>query len=248
MIIHAGGGDELRYQPDEFTAVHWWTTAPVPVDGVFGRHFTLNPEGGGIGIFCHELGHLMGLPDLYDKVSPPSAGIGQWSLMCGGIAVGAEGIPVDFDAWSKTRLGFVNVVPVFYDRDAVTIPPSSVTDKVYRLWGNGADGSEYFLLENRQKSGLDRVLPGQGIMIYHIDDRVPGNDSAEHYKVALEQADGLYQLEGEPATSSTTGTPAIRSTRATCSRPTPSPPAPPTTAPIPMSRSSASRVRIPTGR
>ncbi len=196
VIIHAGGGDELRYRPDEFTAVHWWTVAPIPVDGVFGRYFTMNPEDGGIGIFCHELGHLMGLPDLYDKVSPPSAGIGQWSLMCGGISVGAAGIPVDFDAWSKIRLGFVNVVPVFYDRDRAVIPPSSATDKVYRLWGNGTNGSEYFLLENRRKSGLDRALPGEGIMIYHIDDRVPGNDSAEHYKVALEQADGLYQLEG----------------------------------------------------
>jgi immune inhibitor A len=196
VIIHAGGGDELRYQPDEFTAVQWWTVSPIPVDGVFGRFFTLNPEDGGVGIFCHELGHLMGLPDLYDKISPPSAGIGQWSLMCGGIQVGTGGIPVDFDAWSKSKLGFVTVVPLMADVNGMTIPPSGSSDRVFRLWGSGGSGSEYFLLENRRRSGLDRALPGEGLLIYHIDERVPSNDNADHYKVALEQADGLYQLEG----------------------------------------------------
>jgi hypothetical protein len=66
-----------------------------------------------------------------------------------------------------------------------------------------ATGSQYFLIENRQQSGYDTYLPGNGLIIYHIDDNVSGNDnewypghtSSGHYQVALEQADNLYNLE-----------------------------------------------------
>ncbi len=66
---------------------------------------------------------------------------------------------------------------------------------MYRLWANGAGDTEYFLLENRQPMGIDAALPGGGLLIYHVDERAPNNDNPNHYKVALEQADGLYQLE-----------------------------------------------------
>ncbi|MCL0073913.1 dockerin type I domain-containing protein, partial [Dehalococcoidia bacterium] len=77
---------------------------------------------------------------------------------------------------------------------------------IYRLWTNGSVGNEYFLVENRQPVGYDAALPGFGLLIWHIDEAMPHNEwevlshhnwlaPAQHYKVALEQADGLLNLE-----------------------------------------------------
>ena len=64
-----------------------------------------------------------------------------------------------------------------------------------RLWKNGAPGNEYFLVENRQQTGFDVSLPGNGLLIWHVDDSVSGNTIENHYKVALMQADGKRDME-----------------------------------------------------
>jgi hypothetical protein len=102
--------------------------------------------------------------------------------------------PADFDAWSKTQLGFVDVISIQQDIVGAIISPSS-QGQVFRMWKSGLLGIQYFLLENRRQTGLDTALPGEGLLIYHIDESVSNNRSPNHYRVALEQADGLYQLE-----------------------------------------------------
>jgi immune inhibitor A len=74
---------------------------------------------------------------------------------------------------------------------------------IYCLWTNGEPANEYFLVENRQQVGYDACLPASGLFLWHIDDNVYSNSSewwpgcgySSHYKVALIQADGLWQLE-----------------------------------------------------
>ncbi|HET9233937.1 MAG TPA: M6 family metalloprotease domain-containing protein, partial [Candidatus Eisenbacteria bacterium] len=195
LVVHAGRGSEGGgVTPDEFFSIYWFLPQPMPLDGVFGRPFTLNPETGNIGVFIHEMGHLLGLPDLYDT-GGESFGTGRWSMMSGGVNLDEGRTPADFDAWSKTQLGFVNVIYVQENLKDVVIPPSVESGVVYRLWRQGGGTNEYFLLENRHVSGLDAALPGEGLLIYHIDDFVKNNSIDVHYKVAVEQADGLYQLE-----------------------------------------------------
>jgi hypothetical protein len=75
------------------------------------------------------------------------------------------------------------------------------TDTVYKIWTDGLPGTEYFLLENRQKIGFDTSIKGEGIVIYHVDETVYGNDNqrcgagSPHYELAVEQADGECDLE-----------------------------------------------------
>ena len=54
---------------------------------------------------------------------------------------------------------------------------------------------QYFLVENRQKTRYDAELPGEGLLIWHIDETVDVNSDESHYKVGLEQADGNKDLE-----------------------------------------------------
>lgn len=68
--------------------------------------------------------------------------------------------------------------------------------KVHRLWTNGdTDSQEYFLVENRQTVGSDEFLPGRGLLVWHIDDRIGSNSDENHPWIKLMQADGLDQLK-----------------------------------------------------
>jgi hypothetical protein len=84
-----------------------------------------------------------------------------------------------------------------------SLPAVQDSGTIYRLWTDGAASQQYFLVENRRRIGCDIALPGQGTLIWHVDDNVSGNDnqwypghtSSGHYQVALEQADGLWEIE-----------------------------------------------------
>jgi len=62
------------------------------------------------------------------------------------------------------------------------------------LWKNGGPSEEYFLVEHRRQTGYDRKLPGGGLLVYHIDDSIDGNDNENHPQVKLLEADNQAQL------------------------------------------------------
>ena len=150
---------------------------------------------------CHEFGHVMGLPDFYDY-DYDSHGIGAWGVMSYGLYNGGSWSPAHPSAWSKIELGFIDPVNV---TSAATyqLPPVETSGTVYRLWTQGQGGNQYFLVANRRPIGYDAALPGHGVLIWHVDDNMssndnqwyPGHTSSGHYRLALEQADGLWQLE-----------------------------------------------------
>ena len=97
-----------------------------------------------IGVFCHEFGHVLGLPDLYDT-DYSSRGVGYWSMMAGGSWNGGGLYPSHFDAWSKYQLGWVNPVIVERDTFSVDIPAIEDTAISYILWTEGQTSAEYFI-------------------------------------------------------------------------------------------------------
>src|SRR6185503_2902946 len=122
------------------------------------------PEDAKIGVCAHELGHLLfGFPDLYDT-DYTSEGIGNWCLMAGGSWNGNGDIPAHPSAWCKANQGWATVTNVSAN-GAISIPDVKASRNVFRVWTNGASGTEYFLLENRQQSGYDAQLPGGGLLI-----------------------------------------------------------------------------------
>jgi immune inhibitor A len=153
----------------------------------------MEPEDGCMGVFAHELGHMLGLPDLYDTTNR-SYGAGVWCLIAGGSWGDRGAKPSHLCAWSKARLGWVEPHNISY-ASPIRVEPIESESHCYRLWTSGDAGNEYFLIENRQRQGFDVSLPGQGLLIWHIDDAQLANDDPRHYWVALEQADGKRDLE-----------------------------------------------------
>jgi len=210
FIIHAGSGAEWTGSDNDIWSHKWQMSFPQSVDGKFAYVYSMEPEYWSssvamtCGVYAHEMGHAtFGLPDLYDY-GGDSRGLGKWSLMAGGSWNGSSGnSPAHPDAWCRQQMGAATVTNVTANMTGVSIPAIETTPTLYRLWTNGATGSQYFLVENRRRTGYDAALPAQGLLIYHVDESQSGNNnqwypgytSNGHYKVALEQADGLWHLE-----------------------------------------------------
>ena len=166
-------------------------------DGVCTQRYQITNIGGGLtlGTFCHENGHmLMGWPDLYDY-DGDSAGVGQFCLMCNS---GPGTNPVEPNGYLKMRAGWADV----------TVPSSSqnglsadVDGNVVYRFNHPTASNEYYLIENRQKTGRDTSIPDHGLAIWHVDTNGDNSDQqqtpSQHYLVTLVQADGDWDLEND---------------------------------------------------
>ncbi len=155
-----------------------------------------------IGIMCHELGHLMlGLPDLYDT-DGSSAGIGDWGLMASGswnkTGSFSGDKPAHLSAWSKVATNFTIPQDIDTNQNSISIAQAESNEVAKRVWADKYKSElsyEYFLVENRQKTGFDAGLPAAGLLIWHIDESRSNNATESHKWVDLEEADGLGQLD-----------------------------------------------------
>jgi M6 family metalloprotease-like protein len=219
IIIHQGEGRESSGDNTDIHSHQWninYTTNDIAACGTIRvGTYTMQPErqGGALvtmGVFAHELGHALGLPDLYDR-DYSSEGIGDWGVMAGGswngVTRGGD-TPAHMSAWSKYFLGWVTPTQVTGTLPNELVDQAATSADVYQLLSGGPPNTntgEYFLVENRQQTGFDTALPGSGLAIWHIDDSIttqndqecspPNNCSSTHYRVALVQADGLWELE-----------------------------------------------------
>lgn len=210
LVVHAGTGAEFSGSPNDIWS-HKWAITPRLKDGVRISSFTVQPEYWSapgdmtIGVYAHELCHGFGLPDLYDTDNS-SYGVGKWCIMATGSWNGTGGLggsPSHPCAWSRIKMDFKTFVNVTSTLTNQMILPVEIGGTIYRMWTSGGASTEYFLVENRQLIGYDLHLPSNGLLVWHIDDAKTNNNQewyppmpgANHYLVALEQADGLFQLE-----------------------------------------------------
>jgi immune inhibitor A len=198
FLIHAGGGAEAEPDPNKRKEMIWshkWTLpTPFSNNNVKVFAYSTEPEDGHVGVFCHEFGHVLGLPDLYDTTYR-SEGVGTWCLMGAGSWGGGGDKPVRMSCWCLARLGWIK--PKNVTRAKTLTLPALADDPTacYRLWTGGASGPEYFLIENRQATGMDAALPTSGLALWHVDERQSGNTDPLGYLVGLVQADGKMDLE-----------------------------------------------------
>ena len=198
FLVHAGPGAEVQSLPARRKSMIWshkWTLpTPFVNNGVKAFAYFTAPEDGKLGVFSHEFGHFIGLPDLYDT-SYRSRGVGDWCLMAGGSWGGGGDVPSRLSAWCLAMLGWIK--PRNVTRTANYRIDTLSVDKTdcLRVWTKGQASPEYFLLENRQQTGRDAALPGSGLAVWHIDERQGDNTNALAYRVGLVQADGARDLE-----------------------------------------------------
>lgn len=171
LFLYAGE----RFPTTNRGSIFWPHRASVTYRGKSWPYF-ICPEGGprmnNISVFCHEFGHLLGLPDLYARPeNPGSEGAGAWSLMSQQIGGGQ---PQHLCAWSKERLGWLQpaVLDPAVRQKLILSPVEGTSDQCFKI-PIRMDGSEYLLLENRRRQGFDQRLPGEGLLIWHVVGKRP---------------------------------------------------------------------------
>jgi len=185
--------------PGQFMKIDQFSVVPE-MSAVEFRAFTE------IGVYCHEFGHDLGWPDLYDASSlggGGNLGPGNWCLMSTGAFGGdsrTPSRPTHPCAWAKWDAGWIGLENLVDDGDH-RFAPVMAEKTAYRLWYQGEASDEWFLLENRQKTGFDSGLPGHGLLVTRIQSDVmaqkrPLNtvNSGAIPALRLEEADGHYDM------------------------------------------------------
>ena len=159
-----------RFQTGDRGSLYWPHASQINFRNQSWRYF-ICPEGGkrmfDISTTCHELGHILGLPDLYARPeNPGSEGLGIWCVMSN---ENGNGRPQHFSAWCKEQLGWLTpaVLDPAVKQKLILAPVENSTNECFKVLAR-ADGTEYFLLENRRKTGFDRILPGEGLLIWRV--------------------------------------------------------------------------------
>ncbi len=192
----AGGGGTDAIWPHSWTLDKAIGETPV-LDGVKLNRYACTNEWqktrpDGVGTFLHEFSHVLGLPDLYPSGYTGGFTPGDWSVMDHGSYNNNGCTPPYFSAFERYALGWL-------EPQELTQPHSATLETINKnqayIIKAGKD-SEYFLFENRQKSGWDQYLPGHGMLVWHID-YAPNvwsanqvNNTPSHQYVDIEEADG----------------------------------------------------------
>ena len=162
----------------------------------------------GIGLFCHEFSHCMGLPDLYPSTGSTAEklinqNMDYWSLMDAGEYTYNGYRPTEYTAWERERFGWMDI-ETLSEASNIELAPLSEGGKAYRIVNDkDQSGHEYYILENVQKKGWNKSAFGSGMMVTHLDyddyyfslGGCKVNSTAGHPRMTIMPADGMFVSE-----------------------------------------------------
>ncbi len=168
----ASGGDEDTIWPHEWD-LYSASLHRLPLDGVYVNTYACSCEMAsayqidGIGTICHEFSHCLGLPDMYDT-NYVYYGMDCWDVMDYGNYNGNSFIPAGYTSYERMFCGWSS--PITLEDNCTVEGMGAIGDggDTYIIY-NDAYENEYYLLENRQRTGWDAGLPNSGLLILHVD-------------------------------------------------------------------------------
>lgn len=185
IVLYAGDGEASSYDSDAENSIwpHQWDLGSsdygkdLTLDGItLSKYAVFNELNGsnlrkidGIGTFCHEFSHCLGLPDFYDT-QYNYFGMGPWSLMDSGSYNNDGYTPIGYSAYEKEFMGWMDIEEAKENTRYILDPlnlSSGNKDRAIRIT-NDKDNDEYFILENRKRQGWDEYMEADGLMIYHV--------------------------------------------------------------------------------
>lgn len=164
-------------------------------EGYYGAYGPFNPQ-----TVIHETGHALGLPDLYDydSTTGPNGAVGGLDIMDGNWG--------DHNCFSKWVLDWLTPTVIGTQNQTLVLNPSGASRDAVVI-GAGAlvsdPFSEFFMVQNRYRTGNDVNYPADGMLIWHVDASLNpsgtgflyNNSYSSHKLLMLMQADGLDRIE-----------------------------------------------------
>jgi len=174
----------------------------------------------GIGTFCHEFGHVIGLPDYYNTSNSDKPTLNYWSIMDAGNYNNNGRTPPTYSAYDRFFLGWFTPEQKSTQANLTLLPiyqgitePANTTNQAFllaasthNLDGKNPDPSEFFIAEYRKQTGWDTYLPGEGMCIWHIDYNQSAwtNNTVNVYTGSTQTQASHMHLYLQPLSGSTT--------------------------------------------
>lgn len=134
-----------------------------------------NKKINGIGLFCHEFSHTLGLPDIYayhtDAENQNDQGMEFWDLMDGGTGVRGGRVPASYLAWEREVMGWMKIDELKKDSSIENLKSIDNSGKAYKIV-NPNNSNEYIVLQSMQKGawnqGWGDGTYGKGLLAYRV--------------------------------------------------------------------------------
>ncbi|MBP1663257.1 MAG: family metalloprotease domain protein [Bacteroidetes bacterium] len=258
VFVYYAGYNEAEYGGDDTVWPHRWGIYPTVTYGIDGNYSgtvasitfdekkimdyacTSELKGAsdskmcGIGTFCHEFGHVLGLPDYYDTSSNQDNTLNTWSVMDQGAYLNQGNTPPVYSSYDRFYLGYSTPIELNQPANVVTLLPlyqgttipANTDNQAYLLSSNthdlnGADPkpAEFFMVEYRKHTGWDTYLgqlidangnfttiPSDGMLIWHIDyDKTAWeNNGPNNYTESTQTQASHMRVYLQPLSGSTT--------------------------------------------
>lgn len=202
FIVHAGLGAE-RLHPalrgQHIWSHKWNLPGPIQVGSqLWAVQYLMVPKDCDVGVCSHELGHLVfQWQDFYDPNYATDGdywdGSGLWDLMAGGSYNRDGSRPAHPAILHKTQHGWVEVDEVTTSQSLELLPIGSSDGRAVRVRSPRLKRHQYLLLEHRTREGFDTDLPGEGLLVWQVDELKEMTGSADP-GMSLIQADGRKNL------------------------------------------------------
>ena len=219
VVLFAGVGEAQAWRtvPESVCPCQWdmqecydWgysTTGPFQLNGVTIDKFAVfnELEGSsntstsidGVGTFCHEFSHCLGLPDFYHTAGGYVYGMSSWDIMDHGCYNNNGHTPAGYSSYERHFMGWMDLIDPVENTKYVLAPLNSPEGTAVKVV-NEANHDEYYLLEYRTLTGWDAYLAAEGILILHVDydknawDNNTPNNLGSHPRMTIIPADNVW--------------------------------------------------------
>ncbi|KAA6458909.1 MULTISPECIES: M6 family metalloprotease domain-containing protein [Bacillus cereus group] len=203
FIVHAGEGAEKFSPPlsgNHIWSHKWVMKEPKKINPELeASTYLMVPQEALLGVCAHELGHLaFQWQDFYDSNRDEDRdfwdGNGMWDLMASGSYAGDELVPVHPTGLHKLQHGWIEVEEINESKTGIDLDPvTRPNGKILKIKGAGYEAHQYLILENRAKEKFDSHLPGEGLLVWRIDEHADQERGAAPGMLLI-QADGRNDL------------------------------------------------------
>lgn len=126
----------------------------------------------GIGLFCHEFSHCMGLPDFYPTLASArgdNQGMEAWSLMDDGEYTANGWWPTAYTAWEREAMGWMTIDNLTTAQQ-IELQTIDNKGKAYRIYNdNDPSTKDYYIVQNIQAKRWNAGLKSHGLLMYHVN-------------------------------------------------------------------------------